>query len=178
MRCGPAISAAEEGLGQPCLPFGNSPEGAKIPLCAPSSNFDRFNVQKTEPAACLTAFLTRCSAPRHLARGFFAVCCVIFPCNTSGFPRKNVLLNAKIPRCRSHYECSDSPQVSTAQLRRRASPDFFRQFFGLKSLQYVAAVASKTPYGCGHIQDSCMIQTLTWRKISRRICLSDCTVLA
>ena len=41
--------------------------------------------------------------------GLFALCRVIFPCNTSGFLRKNVLLTTKILRCRSHLQFSDTP---------------------------------------------------------------------
>ena len=78
--------------------------------------------------------------------------------------------------------CSIYNKGSTAQLRRRASADLFRQSCGLKSLKYCAAVGDEGALRmrhapCGYTKYSCAFQILAWRKISRRICLPNCAVL-
>ena len=55
----------------------------------------------------LRVYLKNPNAPGQ--RVFSRCVRVIFSCNTSVFLRKNVLLRAKIPRCRSHREFSDTP---------------------------------------------------------------------
>ena len=47
------------------------------------------------------------NSQRTRTAGLFTLRCAIFPWNTSVFLRKNVLLNAKIPRCRSHWELEE-----------------------------------------------------------------------
>ena len=47
------------------------------------------------------------NSQRTRTAGLFMLRCAIFPWNTSVFLRKNVLLNAKIPRCRSHWELEE-----------------------------------------------------------------------
>ena len=55
--------------------------------------------------------------------------------------------------------------VDGSPVRLRASTDLFRQFCGLKSLKYCAAVGDEGALRmrhapCGYIQDSCAFQTL------------------
>ena len=79
------------------------------------------------------------NSQRTQTADLFTLRCAIFPCNTSVFLRKNVLLNAKIPRCRSHWELEEYTLENSARSAIRVpSVSFLHTFFWLVRKKYAA----------------------------------------
>ena len=98
---------------KPVFPAKNAAEAHSGSCCASPALFHCSTIpEKIQKCFCHPDFrraprVYSSNSQRTRTAGLFTLRCAIFPWNTSVFLRKNVLLNAKIPRCRSHWELEE-----------------------------------------------------------------------